>query len=425
MALADAGSGGADVQSPLFFVRRRAAAAELERRWAAKFGLPIHQGYGLTETSPFAAYNHVTQHRSGWIGAPIEGVEMAVADVADGHRLGPGEMGEIIIKGPNVMLGYWNRPAETQEAIQDGWFHTGDLGRIDSEGYFYIEDRLKDMAIVGGSNVYPAEVENALYQHPAVAEAAVYGMPHATLGESVRATVVRRPGASVTADELMSHCRERLARYKLPAAIEFAASLPKTGAGKVLKRVLRSSATAAPQVPIVSVPELERRICGWMARELGAPPSGIDPGRAFADYGFTSLMAVQLAAALQQWLSRDMAATMRGSFRARARWRGTCCVGGRKGSIVPSQMAAWIAALSDDEADLMLANELGRLQSAAAGGAEADERGSGGISGQAGAIGAQGNGRLVLPRRASRSRSWGWVAAIQARRTWQASGGCW
>jgi acyl carrier protein len=224
------------------------------------------------------------------------------------------------------------------------------------------------MVIIGGSNVYPAEVENALYQHPAVAEVAVYGVPHATLGECVRATVVRRPGVCVTADELLAHCGDHLARYKIPASIDFASSLPKTGAGKVLKRVLRSAAVSTAISRVESATDLERHTCGWMARELGIGLSAIDPARPFADYGFTSLMAVQLAGLLSQWLNREIAATITWEFSsARALARHLLPEVAEPDGPVLHQMAARIAELSDDEAEAILIDELGRLQGAAAG----------------------------------------------------------
>jgi long-chain acyl-CoA synthetase len=219
---------------------------EVEIRWQAKFGQPIYQGYGLTETSPFASYNHATDYRPGTIGTPIEGVEMAVVDVENGSFLPPQTAGEIVVKGPNVMLGYWNRPEETREAIREGWFHTGDIGRRDADGYFRIEDRLKDMVIVGGYNVYPVEVENVLYRHPAVMEAAVVARPDDKWGETPCAFVTLKPGApAVVAEEILAWCREHLARYKVPRHVVFGA-LPKTSTGKIQKYVLRDRARTAP-----------------------------------------------------------------------------------------------------------------------------------------------------------------------------------
>ena len=299
---------------------------ELEIRWQEKFGLPIHQGYGLTESSPFASYNHVTAHRPGSIGTPIDGVEMVISDIGNGRLLEPGCIGEILIKGPNVMLGYWNRPTETSEIIHNGWLHTGDVGRMSADGFFYIEDRLKDMAIVGGYNVYPAEVENALYRHSAVAEAAVYGVPDAVLGERVRAAVILKPGAAVTAGELTACCRAFIAEYKVPVDIEFVSSIPKSGAGKVLKRVLRDKYSDAQSKlnlqnrPLLPNPVfndagvLERRIVGWIAEHFPPETASIDPDWAFSDFGFTSLGAVGLAIQLNQWLGREVSPTITWQF---------------------------------------------------------------------------------------------------------------
>lgn len=293
---------------------------EVELRWQAKFGRPIYQGYGLTETSPFASYNHATDYRPGTIGTPIEGVEMAVVDVENGGFLPPQATGEIVVKGPNVMLGYWNRPEETREAIRDGWFHTGDIGRCDEDGYFRIEDRLKDMVIVGGYNVYPVEVENVLYRHPAVSEAAAYGIPDPVLGERVRAVVKLKPGARVAADELIAHCRVSLAEYKLPTAIEYVDAIPKCRAGKVRKRILRDeyrvsqpvpASSAGPVAePVKDAADLQRRIIDLMASQLGISARDIQPERPFCDFGFTSLTVLQLVERVGAWLGRTIAPTV-------------------------------------------------------------------------------------------------------------------
>ncbi|WP_017317768.1 class I adenylate-forming enzyme family protein [Mastigocladopsis repens] len=211
---------------------------EAAQNWQDKYGLVIHEGYGLTETSPCACYNHDLKYKLGSIGMPIENVEMKIVD-GDGHQVQPGELGEIVIKGPNVMLGYWNRPFETAEVIKNGWFHTGDIGRIDEQGFFYIVDRLKDMVNVSGFKVYPTEVENVIYQHPAVAECAVYGVPELLKGEIVKANIVLKAGHAMTEQQIMDFCSERMANYKIPRAIHFVDSLPKNPTGKVLKRVLR------------------------------------------------------------------------------------------------------------------------------------------------------------------------------------------
>jgi long-chain acyl-CoA synthetase len=337
----------------------------VETRWQAKFGQPIHQGYGLTETSPFASYNHAIAHRPGSIGSPIDGVEMAVLDVEDGRFLPPGAVGEIVVKGPNVMLGYWNRPEETREAIRDGWFHTGDIGRADADGYFFIEDRLKDMAIVGGYNVYPVEVENALYRHPAVFEAAAYGVPDPVLGERVRAVVTLKPGATVTSAELLACCRSSLAEYKLPTAIDFVTAIPKCRAGKIRKRVLRDAfraAQSAPPLPadrVKDAADLERRIVGLMAARLALPVRDIQPLRPFADFGFTSLAVVELVERLGKLLGRAVAPTVPWHYstpRSLARHLMPCA------AQAPASLREEIASLSEEQAERLLLDELDALQ---------------------------------------------------------------
>jgi long-chain acyl-CoA synthetase len=211
---------------------------EIARAWEERFAHKIWEGYGLTETSPFASYNHVRRHKLGSIGEAIEGVEMKVVG-EDGAEVDRGVWGEIVIRGPNVMLGYWQRPEDTAKAIRGGWFHSGDIGVRDEDGYFAICDRLKDMIITSGFNVYPAEVENVLYAHPAVGEAAVFGAPDAVRGEQVAASVILRPGATVTAEELIEFCRARIAGYKSPRRVDIVTQIPKSPTGKILKRVLR------------------------------------------------------------------------------------------------------------------------------------------------------------------------------------------
>jgi long-chain acyl-CoA synthetase len=213
-----------------------ALPVQLLHRFEAKFGVAILEGYGLSETSPVACFNHPGQGRkAGSIGTPIEGVEMRVI-APDGAELGTDTVGEIAIRGHNIMKSYWNRPEATAEAIVDGWFRSGDLGRRDSDGYYYIVDRTKDMVIRGGFNVYPREVEEVLYEHPAVAEAAVLGMAHRTLGEEVVAVVALRPGATATPEELREHVKSQLAAYKYPRHVWLVDALPKGPTGKILKR---------------------------------------------------------------------------------------------------------------------------------------------------------------------------------------------
>ena len=318
-------------QGPLAGVRYCFSAAaplpiQVETAWRDRFGLVIHQGYGLTETSPFASYNHATAHRLGSIGVPIEKVEMRVVDVRTRQPLPAGERGEIVIRGPNVMLGYWNRPAETAEVMQDGWFHTGDIGRTDADGYFYIEDRIKDMVIIGGSNVYPAEIENVLSQHPAVADAAVFGVPAPVLGERVWAAVVLGPGATVTESEIIAFCRARMAHFKVPARVEFVEELPRNRTGKVLKRVLRQrhGAPAGPITPSAAsglhrdefnvpvtpdVETIQLFLLRWLGEALHADRP-LDPERPLAEEGVTSVVGVELASALERWLGRPVPPTI-------------------------------------------------------------------------------------------------------------------
>lgn len=202
------------------------------------FGLTLLEGYGLSETSPVATFNPPDRERkAGSIGVPIRGVQVRVVD-ADDHDAPVGEIGEIVIRGENIMKGYLNKPEATAEAMRGGWFHTGDLGRVDEDGYLFIVDRLKDMIIRNGFNVYPREVEELLYTHPAVAEAAVVGVTDAMHGEEIAAVVTLKPGASVTEDELRDWTKERIASYKYPRIVKFG-SIPKGPTGKILKREIR------------------------------------------------------------------------------------------------------------------------------------------------------------------------------------------
>ncbi len=209
---------------------------EVLRAFEQQFGTAILEGYGLSETSPVASFNHPDRDRKpGSIGTPIRDVEMKVVDEQD-EDVAQGEVGEIVIKGPNVMKGYWRRPDATAEAIRDGWFHSGDLAKVDEDGYFFIVDRKKDMIIRGGYNVYPREIEELLYEHPAVAEAAVVGIPHPELGEEVGAAVGLKAGASATPEELQAFVKEQVAAYKYPRHVWLVQELPKGPTGKILKR---------------------------------------------------------------------------------------------------------------------------------------------------------------------------------------------
>lgn len=222
--------------------------AVLDRAAAALPNVGFVQAYGMTELSPVATVLSAEDHRidrrptgrQRSAGQPIDTVEVQIID-AEGQPVAAGEVGEIRVRGPGVMLGYWRRPAETAAALRDGWMHTGDAGRLDQDGYLYIVDRLKDMIVSGGENVYSAEVENALASHPAVQECAVIAVPDPRWGERVHAVVVPRPGASIEVAELLEHCRALIANYKCPKSISVSeAPLPRSPAGKVLKRDLRA-----------------------------------------------------------------------------------------------------------------------------------------------------------------------------------------
>jgi long-chain acyl-CoA synthetase len=216
-----------------------ALPVEVLRRFEEAFGCVVLEGYGLSETSPVASFNHPGRKRKpGSIGTPIAGVEMRVVDSA-GADVPPGEVGEIAIRGHNVMKGYWRQPEATAEAIPDGWLRTGDMARVDEDGYFFIVDRKKDLIIRGGYNIYPREIEEVLYEHPAVAEAAVVGMPHPELGEEVVALVTLDNGASVTPKELRDHVKDQVAAYKYLRRVWIVDELPKGPTGKILKREIR------------------------------------------------------------------------------------------------------------------------------------------------------------------------------------------
>src|SRR6201981_3167247 len=213
-----------------------ALPVEVLRGFEAAFGVPLLEGYGLSETSPVASFNHPDrEQKPGSIGTPIRDVRMRAVDGED-HEVPLGEVGEIVIRGPNVLKGYWQRPEATAEATRDGWFHSGDLARVDEDGYFYIVDRKKDLIIRGGYNVYPREIEEVLYEHPAVAEAAVVAMPHPELGQEVADAVVLKPGAHVTPEELRDHVKTQVAAYKYPRVVWITDALPKGPSGKIVKR---------------------------------------------------------------------------------------------------------------------------------------------------------------------------------------------
>ncbi|MNZ44996.1 Long-chain-fatty-acid--CoA ligase [compost metagenome] len=209
-------------------------------------GIEFLHAYGLTENAPLVTLNlpegHNAEararglHRSA--GRTVRGMQMKIVD-AQGNEVPRGEVGEIIVRGPTMMLGYWNNPDETAKAVRNGWLHTGDAAYMDEEGFTFIVDRVKDMIVTGAENVYSAEVENALAKHPAVAMCAVIGIPHEQWGEAVHAVVTLKPGAVASEDELRAHCRGLIAGYKCPKSVEFRTSMPLSGVGKILKRDLR------------------------------------------------------------------------------------------------------------------------------------------------------------------------------------------
>ncbi|MCL4184000.1 MAG: AMP-binding protein [Burkholderiaceae bacterium] len=228
-------------------------SAETLRRWRDAVGAPVYEGYGQTEAGPVLSFNPArgpVKPGSVGIAVPLTGIE--IVDLATGRTvLAPGERGEIRARGPQCMAGYRNRPAETAEALRDGWLHTGDIGELDADGYLYVRDRKKDMAIVGGYNVYPREVEEALFLHPDVIDAAVVGVPDAYRGEALVAFVVLREGAAAQPAALLAHCSGNLARYKVPARVEIVAALPKTSANKTDKNALKARC-ASPDAPALA-----------------------------------------------------------------------------------------------------------------------------------------------------------------------------
>ncbi|MCP4641633.1 MAG: long-chain fatty acid--CoA ligase [bacterium] len=221
-----------------------ALPVEILKEFEDRYGVRILEGYGLSETSPVASFN-ITDRPSkpGSIGLPIWGCEMKIMR-EDGSFAQIGEVGEIVVRGHNVMKAYYKKPVATEESIVNGWFHTGDMAHVDDEGYFFIVDRKKDIIIRGGMNIYPREIEEMLYSHPAVLEAAVVGMPDRARGEEVKAYVSLREGQTAEPEALIEYCSERLARYKVPKELEILPSLPKGPTGKILKRELRDRLTA-------------------------------------------------------------------------------------------------------------------------------------------------------------------------------------
>jgi long-chain acyl-CoA synthetase len=220
---------------------------DVMEKFETRTGARIAEAYGMTEASSVTHVNpRKGQRKFGSIGVPIIGTDAKVVDVEDASKeMKIGEPGELLVKGPQVMQGYWNNEEETTDAMDNGWLHTGDIATMDEDGYFYIVDRKKDLILSAGYNVYPREVEEVLYQHPKVLEAAVIGLPDSVRGEKITAYVVLKPGETATATDIRSFCRERLASYKQPRSVVFRDELPKVlGAGKVLRRKLREEALA-------------------------------------------------------------------------------------------------------------------------------------------------------------------------------------
>jgi long-chain acyl-CoA synthetase len=218
---------------------------EVQKKFEQLTGGRLVEGYGLTESSPVSHMNPLDdpkKNRPGSIGIPYPDTDAKIVDLETGTRdLKPNEVGELVIKGPQVMQGYWNKPDETKMTLRNGWLYTGDIAKMDEDGYFYIVDRKKDMIDVSGLKVWPREVEEVLYEHPAVNEAAVVGVADAYRGETVKAYVTLKPGyqRKVTEEDIIKFCREKIATYKAPRSVEFRDSLPKTLVGKILRRTLK------------------------------------------------------------------------------------------------------------------------------------------------------------------------------------------
>ncbi len=215
---------------------------EVIKKFEQKTGVIISEGFGMTESCPVTHVNPFGgQWKVGSIGLPISDTESKIVDIDTGNEEVPvGEIGELCVKGPQVMKGYYNNPEATAETLRDGWLYTGDIAKMDEDGYFFIVDRKKDMILSGGYNVYPRDIDEALYEHPLVQEACAIGVPHETRGESIKVFVVMKEGKTATSEELIKYCSEKLAKYKLPTEIEFRDELPKTNVGKILRKDLRA-----------------------------------------------------------------------------------------------------------------------------------------------------------------------------------------
>jgi long-chain acyl-CoA synthetase len=245
--LNEAGNHSDDLRSIKYCISGGAPLpTQVQAEFEALTGGRLVEGFGLSEASPVTHCNPLTEEsRNGSIGLPLPGMEAAIVNQATGEPVPIGEVGELVVKGPNIMQGYWNRPEETSQTFRNGWMRTGDLGKMDADGYFSIVERIKDVIIASGFKVYPREVEEVLFMHPAVAEVAVAGVPDAYRGETVAAFIVLKPGIEASEEtkrELLQYCKQELTAYKVPTILEFRESLPKSLVGKVIRRALRTGA---------------------------------------------------------------------------------------------------------------------------------------------------------------------------------------
>lgn len=346
---------------------------EIETRWGLHTGLVVNQAYGLSEASPCVAYNAVGEYRRGSIGVPSVGVEVRIVDPVTEADVPVGAVGEFWVKGPGVMLGYWGRPEATAATLRDGWLRTGDLGRCDADGYLYITDRLKDMINCGGMKVYPTEVENALYRHPSVGEAAVVGVPDATMGEVVHAHVAPARHEAIDVAELRAFLRAHLAGYKQPTAIRVVEALPKGRTGKILRREVRAQELARLEAQATerrwTRRALQAWIVEWMRRELEIE-GAIAPDAAFVEAGVDSLMAVRKAEALSALLGRSVPATVTWLYPTPERLA-TYLTGDAETAPPPRRMPSTpiseltppsdVEGLTDDEAEAELLAELAAM----------------------------------------------------------------
>jgi long-chain acyl-CoA synthetase len=216
---------------------------EVLKAFESKTGTKIAEGFGMSESSPAAIVNPFSgKTKIGSIGVPIQDTQAKIVDLNNGiDEMPVGEIGELVIKGPQVMKGYWNRPDATHETLKDGWLYTGDIAKMDEDGFFFIVDRKKDMIISGGYNVYPRDIDEVFYENPKVEEACAVGIPHETRGEQIKAFIVLKKGETATEKEMIDYCKGRIAKYKMPTMVEFRDSLPKSTVGKILRKELRAA----------------------------------------------------------------------------------------------------------------------------------------------------------------------------------------